>query len=71
MPKCTLSERDVADIERRLQLYRENAPKRIAHELGVDKDVIYHIGLGVHAIQVRRGRRSSMLPAAGHEVANV
>jgi len=30
-----LLERDVAEIERRLRLYRENAPKRIAQELGV------------------------------------
>ncbi|HWG75571.1 MAG TPA: hypothetical protein VN660_02125 [Steroidobacteraceae bacterium] len=34
-PFRMLLERDVAEIERRLRLYRENAPKRIAQELGV------------------------------------
>jgi hypothetical protein len=52
-PWRMLIERDVAEIERRLRLYRENSPKRIAAELGVHENTITRINLGRHPIQVR------------------
>jgi hypothetical protein len=48
-----LLERDVAEIERRLQLYRENNPKRIAEELGVHINTVTAINLGRHHVQLR------------------
>lgn len=55
-PFRMLLERDVAEIERRLRLYRENAPKRIAEELGVHINTVCTINLGRHPVQVRIGR---------------
>lgn len=52
-PFRMLLERDVAEIERRLKLYRENAPKRIAQELGVHINTVGTINLGRHPVQVR------------------
>lgn len=48
-----LLERDVAEIERRLRLYRENCPKRIAQEMGVHPNTICAADLGRHPIQAR------------------
>jgi len=48
-----LLERDVAEIERRLRLYRENAPKRIAQDLHVHLNTVCSINLGRHPVQVR------------------
>lgn len=48
-----LLERDVAEIERRLRLYRENAPKRIAEDLQVHVNTVCSINLGRHPVQVR------------------
>jgi hypothetical protein len=48
-----LLERDVAEIERRLRLYRENCPKRICEELGVHQNTVTAINLGRHPIQAR------------------
>lgn len=52
-PWRTLIERHVAEIERRLRLYRENAPKRIAAELGLHENTVCKINLGRHPIQAR------------------
>jgi hypothetical protein len=52
-PWRTLIERDIAEIERRLRLYRENAPKRIAAELGLHENTVSKINLGRHPIQAR------------------
>jgi hypothetical protein len=46
-------ERDVAEIERRLRLYREKAPKRIAEEMGVHLNTVTTINLGRHPVQAR------------------
>lgn len=51
-----LLERDVAEIERRLRLYRENAPKRIAEDLKVHVNTVCSINLGRHPVQVRLRR---------------
>ncbi len=50
-PFRMLLERDVAEIERRLRLYRENAPKRIAEELGVHINTVCTVNLGRHPVQ--------------------
>jgi hypothetical protein len=52
-PWRTLLERDITEIERRLRLYRENAPKRIAADLGLHENTICKINLGKHPIQAR------------------
>jgi hypothetical protein len=48
-----LIERDVAEIERRLSLYRANTPKRIAQEMGVHQNTVTTINLKRHPIQMR------------------
>jgi hypothetical protein len=53
-----LLERDVAEIERRLRLHRENAPKRIAADLAVHENTVSKINLGRHWVQTRLGRGS-------------
>jgi hypothetical protein len=57
-PYRMLLERDVAEIERRLQLYRENCPKRIAEEMGVHANTICTINLGRHPVQAQTRSRS-------------
>ena len=52
-PWCTLIERDVAEIERRLRLYRENCPKRICQDMGVHINTVTTINLGRHPVQAR------------------
>ncbi|MGH3426799.1 MAG: hypothetical protein ACRD3Q_17590 [Terriglobales bacterium] len=54
-PWRMLLERDVLEIERRLALHRDNAPKRIAAELRVHPNTISAINLGRHPVQARRG----------------
>jgi hypothetical protein len=54
-PFRMLLERDVAEVERRLRLHRENAPKRIAAELGLHENTISRINLGRHPVQIRLG----------------
>jgi hypothetical protein len=58
-PWRMLIERDVAEIERRLRLYRDNAPKRIAEELRVHPNTVCAINLGRHVIQRRLAGRQS------------
>lgn len=55
-PFRMLLERDVAEIERRLRLYRENSPKVIAAELGVHINTVCTVNLGKHHVQLRVGR---------------
>jgi len=50
-PWRMLLERDVAEIERRLALYRANCPKRIAEDLGVHLNTVCTINLGRHPVQ--------------------
>jgi hypothetical protein len=50
-----LLERDVAEIERRLRLYRENCPKRICQDMGVHPNTVCAINLGRHPVQARLG----------------
>lgn len=45
--------RDVAENERRLTLYRENCPKRIAEDMGVHINTVCAVNLGRHPIQAR------------------
>lgn len=52
-PWRMLIERDVAEIERRLELYRGNAPKRITADLNVHPNTITKINLGRHPVQAR------------------
>jgi hypothetical protein len=52
-PWRTLLERDVAEIERRLVLYRSNTPKRIAEEMRVHLNTVCTINLKRHPIQGR------------------
>jgi hypothetical protein len=52
-PWRMLLERDVAEIERRLRLYRENCPKRICQDMGVHQNTVTKIHLGRHPIQAR------------------
>ena len=52
-PWRMLIERDVAEIERRLELYRRNSPKRIAAEMGVHQNTVTIINLQRHPIQLR------------------
>jgi hypothetical protein len=49
----TLIERDIAEVERRLRLYRANTPKRIAEEMRLHPNTISTINLGRHPIQAR------------------
>lgn len=56
-PFRMLLERDVAEIERRLRLHRENSPKRIAAELHVHTNTVSRINLGRHPVQARLGRQ--------------
>jgi DNA-binding transcriptional ArsR family regulator len=56
-PFRMLLERDVAEIERRLALYRENCPKQIAEDLGVHPSTISAINLGRHPVQARMRQR--------------
>jgi hypothetical protein len=58
-PWRMLLERDVAEIERRLRLYRENTPQRIAEEMGVHVNTVSTINLRRHPIQARLGARLS------------
>jgi hypothetical protein len=48
-----LLERDIAEVERRLRLYRANTPKRIAEEMGLHINTICVINLGRHPVQAR------------------
>lgn len=48
-----LLESDIAEIERRLLLYRLNAPKRIAEDLGVHINTVTTVNLGRHPVQIR------------------
>lgn len=50
-PFRMLLERDVAEIERRLRLYRQNTPKRIAEEMRVHINTITCVSLGRHPVQ--------------------
>ena len=54
-----LLERDMAEgeVERRLRLHRENAPKRIAGDMGLHLNTISAINLGRHPVQLRLSRR--------------
>ena len=56
-PWRRLLERDVAEIERRLQLHRQHAPKRIAAEMRVHENTVSKINLGRHPVQMRIGGR--------------
>jgi hypothetical protein len=56
-PWRMLLERDIAEIERRLELYRSNAPKRIAEDMRVHLNTVCTVNLGRHPIQVRLGVR--------------
>jgi len=51
-------ERDVAEVERRLRLYRENCPKRVAEDLRVHPNTISAINLGRHPVQARLSSRA-------------
>jgi len=53
-----LLERDVAEIERRLALYRANCPKRICEELRVHPNTVTKIHLGRHPVQARLSSRT-------------
>lgn len=53
-PWRMLLERDVAEVERRLALYRSNTPQRIASEMGLHLNTITKINLGRHPIQARK-----------------
>jgi hypothetical protein len=48
-----MTERDATEIKRRLRLYRENAPKRIAEEMRVHLNTVTVVNLGRHPIQAR------------------
>jgi hypothetical protein len=48
-----LLEHEVREIERRLRLHRDHAPKKIAADLGVHPNTISCIALGRHRIQQR------------------
>jgi hypothetical protein len=48
-----MTERDVPEIQRRLRLYRDNAPKRIVEEMGVHVNTVTTINLGRHPVQAR------------------
>jgi len=50
-PCRMLLERDVAEIERRLALYRANCPKR-AEEMGVHINAVSKINLGLHPVRI-------------------
>jgi hypothetical protein len=52
-PWRMLLERDVAEVERRLRLHRENAPKRIAADLQLHPNTVSRINLGRHPVQLR------------------
>jgi hypothetical protein len=52
-PFRMLLERDVAEIERRTALYRENCPKRIAEDMGVHINTVSKVNLGLHPVQAR------------------
>jgi hypothetical protein len=52
-PWRMLIERDVAEIERRQRLYRDNAPKRIAEEMRLHLNTVCTINFGRHPIQAR------------------
>jgi hypothetical protein len=70
-PWRMLIERDVAEIERRLRLYRENCPKRICEDLGVHQNIVTKIHLGRHPVQarLRQTRRTPRLRSVGLEEA--
>jgi len=51
-----LLERDVAEIARRLRLYRENCPKYIAEERGVYPNTVAKVQLVWHPVQTRLSR---------------
>jgi hypothetical protein len=52
-PRRMLIERDVAEIERRLALYRENAPKRIAADMHCHINTVNAVALHRHSVQRR------------------
>ena len=52
-PFRTLLERDVAEVEPRLRLQRENAPRRIAADLRLHRNTASLINLGRHPVQPR------------------
>jgi hypothetical protein len=52
-----LLERDIAEVERRLRLYRANTPKRIAEEMQMHPNTVSKINLGRHSVQARLGGR--------------
>jgi hypothetical protein len=55
-PWRMLLERDVTEIERRLALDRQNAPKRIAVDMGLHPNTVCAINLGRHPLQARLER---------------
>ncbi len=55
-PLRMLLERDVAEIERRLTLYRANTPKAIAADMGVHINTVSKINLGLHRCRCRARR---------------
>lgn len=56
-PWRMLLERDIAEIERRLSLYQDNAPKRIAEDMGIHLNTVCTVNLRRHPIQARLGAR--------------
>jgi hypothetical protein len=51
--------------ERRLSLYRENCPKRIAEDMGVHINTVSKVNLGLHPVQARIA--DSRYPATHNE----
>jgi hypothetical protein len=60
-PWRTLIERDIAEVERRLRLYRANTPKRIADEMRLHANTVSTINLGRHPIQARLATEGGQL----------
>ena len=56
-PWRMLLERDVAEIERRLALHRENSVKSICRDLHVHPNTVSAINLKRHPVQLRLGRQ--------------
>ena len=52
-PWRMLLERGVAEIERRLRLYRSSAPKAIAADMGMHINAVSKVNLGQHPVQTR------------------
>jgi hypothetical protein len=68
-PWRMLLERDVAEIERRLRLYRDNCPKRIAEDMGVHINTVSKVNLGLHPVQALSPRESNTIGAAKSQLA--